>query len=83
MPDMRGAVGFRMGEPITNTAIPLEELKLRKLESMVPFCDSHMRIYMRGSLIEGRFVYAVKNKPLAAGYAKTDAYVGGNRKLDA
>ena len=30
------------------------------------------------SLIEGGFVYAVGNKPMSAGYAKTVAYVGEN-----
>ena len=36
-----------------------------------------------GSLIAGRFVYAAKDKPISAGRAKTGAYVGENRKLDA
>ena len=35
------------------------------------------------SLIGGRFAYTVGNKPLSAGYAKTGAYVGEDRKLDA
>ena len=34
------------------------------------------------SLIGGIFFYTGGNKPLRAGYAKTGAYVGGNRKLD-
>ena len=36
-----------------------------------------------GSLIVGRFVYAVGNKPISAGRAKTGACVDRNRKLDA
>ena len=36
-----------------------------------------------GSLIEGRFVYAVGNKPISAGRAKTGAYVDEYRKQDA
>ena len=35
------------------------------------------------SLIAGRFVYTMGNKPIAAGRKKTGAYVGTNRKLDA
>ena len=31
----------------------------------------------------GGFVYAVWSNPISAGYAKTGACVGGNRKLDA
>ena len=37
----------------------------------------------RESLIEGRLVCAVGNKPLSAGHAKTCTYVDENRKLDA
>ena len=33
------------------------------------------------SLIAGRFVYEVADKPLSTGCAKTGAYVGENRKL--
>ena len=33
-------------------------------------------------LIEGRFGYAVWNKPISAGYTKNGAYVGENRELD-
>ena len=33
-------------------------------------------------LIEGVFAYTVRNKPISAGYKKTSAYVGENRKLD-
>ena len=36
-----------------------------------------------GSLIEGRFVYTIKNKPTSAGYGETGAYLDENRKLDA
>ena len=36
-----------------------------------------------GSLIEGRFAYTIKNKPIAAGRKKTGPYLDGNRKLDA
>ena len=32
------------------------------------------------SLIEGRFAYTIKNKPLSAGYGKTGAYLDENRK---
>ena len=39
--------------------------------------------YLTGSLIEGRFVSAVGNKPISAGHTKTSAYVDENRKLDA
>ena len=35
------------------------------------------------SLIEGRFDYTMRNKPISAGHTKTGAYVGGDRKLDA
>ena len=35
------------------------------------------------SLIGGRFVYAVENKPISACHPKTGAYVGENRKLSA
>ena len=35
------------------------------------------------SIIEGGFVYAVGNKPISGGHAKTCAHVGENRKLDA
>ena len=35
-----------------------------------------------GSLIEGRCVYTVKNKLIAAGHTKTGAYVAENSKLD-
>ena len=36
-----------------------------------------------GSLIDGRFVYTMKNKPIAVGHKKTGAYVEENMKLDA
>ena len=36
----------------------------------------------REPLIGGGFVYAVGNKQISDGYAKTGAYVGENRKLD-
>ena len=35
------------------------------------------------SLIGGWFVYTVVNKAISAGYIKTGAYIGENRKLDA
>ena len=35
------------------------------------------------SLIGGRFVYTVENKPISAGREKTGAYVDENSKLDA
>ena len=44
-----------------------------------PYADIHDG----ESLIVGRFGYAVGNKPLSADYAKTAAYVGEYRKLDA
>ena len=36
-----------------------------------------------GSLIEGRFAYAMANKPNSVGHKKTGSCVGENRKLDA
>ena len=36
-----------------------------------------------GPLIEGRFVYAVANKPISDCYTKSGAYAGAYRKLDA
>ena len=33
-------------------------------------------------MIEGRFAYTVKSKPISAGRKKTGAYVGGDIKLD-
>ena len=33
--------------------------------------------------INGRFVYAIKNKPLKDGHAETDAYIDSPRRLDA
>ena len=35
-----------------------------------------------GSVIEGRFVYAQKTKPLTSGYAKTGTCVGDMVRLD-
>ena len=43
----------------------------------------HFRNSSRGSLIEGRFVYIMKNKPIATGHKRTVAYIDENRKLDA
>ena len=33
--------------------------------------------------INGRFVYAIKHKPLQAGHAKTEAYIDRQRRPDA
>ena len=38
--------------------------------------SSFLRDSGRGSLIEGRFAYTIKNKPIADGNKKTGAYMG-------
>ena len=60
-----------------------EKLKLKQVGNMVLSYEYHFQRFRKGSLIEGRFVYTIKNKPIAAGHKKTGAYRDENRKLDA
>ena len=59
------------------------KLKLAQLGNMVRLYEYHFQRFRKGSLIEGRFAYTVKNKQIAAGHKKTGAYLDGDRKLDA
>ena len=57
---------FRRKKPITNMATPLRKLKWAHLENMGHFPNSSSGIPDGDSLIEGRFAYAVGNKPISA-----------------
>ena len=67
------------GDAARKIEIEIEAIEKHGAFIRIPFC----RIPIDESLIEGRFVYTIKNKPLSAGYEKTDAYLDENRKLDA
>ena len=59
-------------------------MKLQQLKKHGNFARSPFGEIPNGaSLIEGRFAYAIKNKPLSEGYEKTDAYIDESKKLDA
>ena len=73
---------FRWKQLITNTATHPGKSKLGRLSSMVFFWRSLFSSAPEGPLIEERFSYAAKNKPIAAGRAKAGTYLGENRKFD-
>ena len=74
---------FRRKQRTENIATLLGELELMLLRNMEHSGGYNSREFRRGSLIEGRFVYTVGNKPIASAHTKTGAYVGENRKSDA
>ena len=75
---------FRRKKRIINTGAPREKLKSKQSKKHGTFIRVPFDQIPPGeSLIEGRFVYTIKNKPLSAGYGKTGAYLDENRKLDA
>ena len=49
---------------------------------MVLSYEYHFPRFRKESLIEGRFVYTIKGKPIAAGHKQTGAYIDEDRKLD-
>ena len=65
--------GYRGGE-VEIKALGEHGAFLRVLRNDVP---------KDGVCINGRFVYAIKHKPLKAVHARSDAYVGGQGRLDA
>ena len=52
-------------------------------ETWYVYTNTIFRDSRRGSLIDGRFVFTIKNKPISVGHKKTGAYLDENRKLDA
>ena len=61
-----------------------EKLKLKQLRNVAFLLEFLLGGIPNGaSVIEGGFVYTVKNKPLSAGYGKTGAYLDENQKIDA
>ena len=51
------------------------EIEIGSIGKHGDFARMHFRKYRMGSVIE-RFVYAVENKPISAGYTETGEYVG-------
>ena len=72
------------GETYNKYGEAARKLKLKRSKNMALLFEFHLvKSPIGGSLIEGGLVYAIKNKSLSAGYAKTGAYLDENRKLGA
>ena len=66
----------------TNMEMHHENRNWGNWETWYVYTNTIFRDSGRGSLIEGRFVYTIKNKSIADGHKKTGAYIDENRKLD-
>ena len=76
--------GMRNGIPKAETYIKYggasRGVGIEAIENMAHSGEYHSRKSRTGSLIGGRFVYTVGDKPISSGHTKAGAYVGENRK---